>query len=39
MGLFDFLSMIDASDTIKTFECNMNFKKTQGLKPVPRIEF
>lgn len=31
--------MIDASDTIETFECNMNFKKTQGLKPVPRIEF
>lgn len=30
---------IDASDTLETFECNMNFKKTQGLKPVPRIEF
>lgn len=29
---------IDASDTIKTFECNMNFKKTQGFKPVKRIE-
>lgn len=32
-------SLIDPSDTIETFECNMNFKKTQGLKPVPRIEF
>lgn len=31
--------MIDASDTIETFKCNMNFKKTQGLRPVPRIEF
>ena len=31
--------MIDASDTIESFKCNMNFKKTQGLKPVPRIEF
>lgn len=29
---------IDASDTIKTFECNMNFKKIQGFKPVKRIE-
>ena len=31
--------LIDASDTIESFNCNMNFKKTQGLKPVPRIEF
>lgn len=31
--------LIDASDTIETFKCNMNFKKTQGLKPVPRIDF
>ena len=31
--------LIDASDTIESFKCNMNFKKTQGLKPVPRIEF
>lgn len=30
---------IDASDTIETFKCNMNFKKTGGLKPVKRIEF
>lgn len=30
---------IDASDTIKTFECNMNFKKMQGFKPVKRIKF
>lgn len=31
--------MIDASDTIESFDCNMIFKKTQGLKPVPRIVF
>ena len=31
--------LIDPSDTIESFDCNMNFKKTQGLKPVPRIEF
>lgn len=30
---------IDASDTIETFICNMNFKKTGGLKSVNRIEF
>lgn len=30
--------MIDASDTIESFKCNVNFKKTQGLKPVSRIE-
>ena len=30
--------LIDPSDTIETFSCNMKFKKTQGLKPVPRIE-
>lgn len=30
---------IDASDTIESFQCNMNFKKTQGLKPVQRIDF
>ena len=30
--------LIDPSDTIETFKCNMVFKKTQGLKPVPRIE-
>ncbi|MBQ6222977.1 MAG: DUF4236 domain-containing protein [Solobacterium sp.] len=29
---------IDPSDTIESFDCNMNFKKTQGLKPVQRIE-
>lgn len=32
-------SNIDASDTIESFQCNMNFKKTQGLKPVPRVDF
>ena len=31
--------LIDPSDTIETFEHNMNFKKTQGLKPVPRVQF
>lgn len=31
-------SGIDASDTIETFNCNMNFKKTGGLKPVKRVE-
>ena len=31
--------LIDPSDTIVSFEHNMNFKKTQGLKPVPRIQF
>jgi hypothetical protein len=29
---------IDPSDTLEKFQCNMNFKKTQGLKPVRRIE-
>ncbi len=29
---------IDTSITIESFQCNMNFKKTQGLKPVERIE-
>ena len=32
-------SGIDASDTIEMFKCNMNFKKTGGLKPVKRVEF
>ena len=31
--------MIDPSDLIETFQCNMTFKKTQGFKPVSRIEF
>jgi len=31
--------LIDASDTIEYFYCNMDFKKTQGLKPVSRIVF
>lgn len=31
--------LIDPSDTIETFEHNMDFKKTQGLRPVPRIQF
>lgn len=30
---------IDPSDTIETFKNNMNFKKTQGLKPVDRVDF
>ena len=29
---------IDPSDALENFECNMDFKKTQGLKPVQRIE-
>lgn len=29
--------MIDPSDTIELFECNMDFKKTKGLLPVSRI--
>lgn len=29
--------MIDPSDTIESFECNMDFKKTKGLLPVSRI--
>ncbi len=29
---------IDPSDALENFECNMDFKKTQGLKPVERIE-
>ena len=32
-------NMIDPSDTLESFTCNMNFKKTQGLKPVSRVEF
>lgn len=31
--------LIDVSDTIQMFECNMSFKKTQGLKAVSRIEY
>lgn len=38
MDSIDF-NNIDASDTIESFQCNMNFKKTQGLKPVPRVDF
>lgn len=30
--------MIDPSDLIETFECHMDFKKTQGLNAVKRIE-
>lgn len=30
---------IDPSDTLERMHCNMNMKKTQGMKPVERIEF
>lgn len=32
------LEMIDPSDAVSSFPCHMDFKKTQGLKPVSRIE-
>jgi len=32
------LERVDPSEALNHFECNMDFKKTQGLKPVERIE-
>lgn len=31
------MDLIDPSDSMSNFECNMNFKKTGGLSPVERI--
>ncbi|MGL5348026.1 MAG: hypothetical protein ACRDA3_11800 [Peptostreptococcaceae bacterium] len=31
------LDLIDPSDSMNNFECNMNFKKTVGLSKVDRI--
>ena len=32
------LDSLDPSETLESFDCHMNFKKTQGLKPVERVE-
>ena len=29
---------IDPSDTVGSFKCNMDFKKTKGFKPVEKVE-